>query len=74
MAAKKNVPKQDKDMGSEVNNLGGYRPNSDRLSMRPVASRYVEILIIQPGGGMKRRRQRHPLDGVLTVGPTIFDV
>lgn len=72
--AKKPAPKQDKDMGTEVNNLGGYRPNNDRLSMKPVAARYMEIVIIQRGGGPRRQRRRHPLDGVLSVGPTIFDV
>jgi hypothetical protein len=41
--------KPDRDMGHEVNKLGGYRPNTDRLRAPPVIrERYVEIVVILP--------------------------
>lgn len=64
--------KQDKDMGKEVNNLGGYRPNNTRLAPSPgVTSRYVEILIIAPRGIGRPQRQRS--NDIITFGKSDFD-
>lgn len=40
--------KPDKDMGTEVNQLGGYRPNTNRFAAPVIRERQVEIVIIAP--------------------------
>ena len=77
----KPASKSDKDMGREVNNLGGYRPNTNRLKSSPVVTgRYVEILIISPGGAFGGPRLRHRSNGtshqkqdIITFGKSAFD-
>lgn len=66
------MAKPDKDMGTEVNNLGGYRPNTDRLQPSPgVSSRYVEIMIIAPSRAFgPPRPRRRP---IISFGKSAFD-
>jgi hypothetical protein len=50
--------KPDKDMGTEVEKLGGYRPGTDRLRPGPMVCRTTEILIINVRGGRGRKHRK----------------
>lgn len=66
MATKNLQPKPDKDMGTEVEKLGGYRPGTSRLmpkgaEMRPRRVAYMEIMTmyeLRPGTVAAPTRRR----------------
>jgi hypothetical protein len=65
------MSKPDRDMGGEVDNLGGYRPTTDRLRPSPIVQqRYVEIVIVATPRATKPKPRHWYEKPFIKLGPT----